>query len=132
MSDGGNLVIYYSGTSLSDPSYSIYSWCNRWTIENYTVTIETTISKSDYNKLITHCLPGSIGEMLGTVNQPKFYDKTWSGENTIKISPSSNTRLNGLREEKVMYVKNLTTGTLEANDNLLSVKIVGNISGTRL
>lgn len=121
------LRIYYS--SLASPHY-IECPCVRWDTSDYTITIETVLNKSDRNTLYNHITPGAVGELYRILGRPYFYDKTWTGNNTLRIVPIAGTRLADIRSEKIIYVKNYSETTL--NPNWLSVKIVGYISGESL
>lgn len=121
------LRIYYS--SLSSPHY-IECPCIRWDTSDYSITIETILNKDDRNTLYNHITPGAVGELYKILGKPFYYDKTWEGNNTLRLVPISGTGLYNLRSEKIIYVKNYSETNL--NPSWLGIKIEGYISGESL
>jgi len=124
-----DLRIYYS--SLASPHY-IEGPCLRWNTSNYTITVETILDKYHLNKLRDHTTPGATGELYKILDRPVYYDSTWTGDNTIKLSPvtNSNSNLKSMREDTIIYVKTLTTNPIEGPSGYIHVKIEGYISGS--
>jgi len=122
-----DLLIYYD--SLSDHDY-INCWCSRWDVQNYNVVMETWLKKSDLQTLRENITPQAVGELYTILGRPKYYDSTWSGENTIKLVPISDEQLAKMRGEKLIYVKNISDSPVKGPSGWLNVKIEGMISGT--
>lgn len=128
----GDLNIYYS--SLADPHY-INCWCTRWDETNWDIIIETFLDKSSVQTLINNTTPGAVGELYEVLGSRVYYDKTWEGNNTLKFSPNSGCKvstLKDMREDKIVYVKNLTTSPIEGANGLINVKIEAIKSGSRV
>ena len=123
----GDMSIYYS--SLSSP-HNFDCWCTRWDQDNYTVTIETFIPKVKLQLLRNHIKPGAVGELYQVLGRPHYYDKTWSGDNTLKIVPKND--LAGMRSTKIIYVKNFSTTHKPGNHGYVNVKIEGYVSGSSM
>jgi len=123
-----DLTIYYS--SLSSP-HCISCMCHRWHQSNYNITIETTLSKADTITLLDNLTPGAVGELYSILGSTLYYDKTWSGMNTLKLTPNSNanSRLAAMKNETIVYVKNITTIPLDGDNLLMNVKIEAVRSG---
>jgi len=118
------LRIYYS--SLSSPHY-IECPCVRWDTSDYSITIETILDKTDRNTLFTHITPGAVSELYNILGKPFYVDKTFEGNNTIRLAPISGTSLYEIRSEKIIYVKNYSETDIDPN--WLHIKIEGYISG---
>ena len=138
----GDLLIYYS--SMATDQF-IDGWCTRWDSSNYTITIETFLSPSEFNTLISNITPGAVGELYKVLGEPHHYDKTWTGGNTLKILPNNytareaggytgdlNSNLENMRDERIVYVKNVTTSPVANTDEYINIKIEGLISGTTI
>ena len=125
-----DLNIYYS--SLSSPHY-INCWCSRWSTDNYAITLETWLTKSQLQTLRSNITPGAADELYTILGKPTFYDATWQGQNTIRLEPTGDSStLSNMRNEKLIYVKNITDSPLEGANGYLQVKIEGYISGSIL
>ena len=122
-----DLVIYYS--SLAAP-HCISCACHRWDQNNYTITIETTLNKTNLTTLLNNITPGATGELYQILGRPLYYDKTWTGNNTLKLSPNSyaHSTLSKMRNETLIYPKNVTISSI-GDTELMGVKIEGYISG---
>lgn len=125
----GDLDIYYS--SLASP-HSVDCWCSRWDVKDFSIVIETFLNKSDFQTIQDHTVPGAVGELYKVLGRPVYYDKTWNGENTLMFSPNTTaqSRLKSMREDTIIYVKNITSSPIEGSSGLIMVKIEGYISGT--
>ena len=125
-----DLQIYYNSLAGSD---YISCDCSRYDVQNYNITIETWLTKSQLQTLRDNITPGATGELYTILGKPRFYDKTWQGENTIKISPiDGSSTIDGMRSDKLIYVKNISTVPIDGPKGWLSVKIEGMISGSSL
>jgi len=115
--------------------------CSRWDINEYTVTVETWLTRSELQSLRNHIVPGATEELYEILNVPKFYDKTWSNSNTLKFTPIGYTKrhfgiesgendsnLPYMREEVIIYVKSI--GEHVVTPEYLNVKIEGYMSGS--
>jgi hypothetical protein len=126
-----DLRVYYS--SLSSPHY-VDCKCSRWDISDYSLTFETWLTKSQLQTLRNNITPGAVGELYTILGKPRYYDKTWNGENTIKLVPNINndSTLKSMREEKIIYVKNISDSPIAGTSGYINVKIEGYISGALL
>jgi len=124
----GDLNIYYS--SLSYPHY-INCKCSRWDIQDYTFVIETWLTKSQLKTIRDHIRPGAVGEFVKLYERPIYKDKSWKNDNTLMFSPDTlnSSTLKAMRQERLMYVKNITDIPLTGPSKLLNVKIEGYVSG---
>ena len=140
----GDLLIFYN--SLSGTDY-IDCRCSRWTVDNYAITVETWLKKDDIYTLLSNIVPGATDELYTILGKPTFYDATWEGNNTLKIRPnpytqydtyndawrgSNTSNLYNMREERIIYVKTITTSPIEGSNGWEFVKLEGNISGSTL
>ena len=115
-----DLRIYVSGGSY------IECPCARWDEENYSVTIETYLTKSQRDTLRNNIRPGAVAELYRILGKPVYYDTSF-GMNTITVAPISGTQLANMHSEVTLYVKNYAERITDAND--FHVKIVGYKSG---
>jgi len=128
---GSDLRIYYS--SLSNPFY-IDGPCSRWDVNNYSITVETVLNKVDLNSLLDHITPGAVGQLIKIPGKVKYYDSTWKGKNTIKLSPIevAESNLYKMRKDTILYVNNITTNPVKGASGYINVKIEGYISGSTI
>ena len=127
--------IYYDSLTGSD---FIDCNCSRWDSDNYSITVETWLTKSQLKILRNNIVPGAAGELYQILSRPTFYDQTWEGNNTIRIVPNhrynSNweeiTTIPYMRNEKLIYVKDISDSPIEGTSGYLSVKIEGYTSGS--
>ena len=139
----GDLLIFYD--SLDGTNY-IDGWCSRWDVDDYTITIETWITKDELDTLMNNIVPGATGELYQILSRPYFYDQTWEGNNTIRICPNNYTQhtpntdewsgdnlsnLPYMRDDTIIYVKNITTHPINFT-GYIETKIEGYVSGTTL
>jgi len=125
-----DLYIYYDSFTGND---YIDCYCSRWDTNNYEIVIETWIKKTDLQTLRDNITPNAVGELYNILGRPKYYDKTWSSENTLKLKPNSNSstsNLNNMRREKLIYVKNITDSPIKGANGWFNVKIEGYVSGS--
>jgi len=126
-----DLAIYYD--TLNDSNF-IDCRCSRWDVQNYSVIVETWLSKDDAQTLKSNIVPGAVGELYTILGRPRYYDSTWQNGNTLRLypTPSSNhmgtSKLSKMRKETLMFVKNLTEHPI--NQDWISIKLEGYISGT--
>jgi len=127
-----DLLIYYN-SSLSAPNY-ICCWCSRWNVDNFDTIIETWLTKSQLKTLRDNITPGAAGELYQILGSPTFYDQTWEGKNTLRIASNDNSTstLYKMRNDKIIYVKNISTSPIAGASGYLAVKIEGYISGSVL
>ena len=122
-----DLSIYYS--SLSSPHF-INCWGSRWDVQDYSIIIETWMKKDDMLTIQDNTVPGAVGELYKILGRPLYYDSTWQGGNTIKLSPIDGYELSNMRSEKLIYPKSISTSPQKGDSGWLNVKIEGYISGT--
>ena len=137
----GDLLIYYS--SMVNP-YFIDCWCTRWDQTDWTLVIETFLEKDDIQLLLDNSLPGAVGELWYILGSKVHYDKSWEGRNTIKFVPTSSNRyrsitqsfegynksnLVNMRDDTIVYVKNIITNPIEGDSGIMNVKIEAVKSG---
>ena len=119
--------IYYS--SLADPHY-LECPCNNWHQSDYSIMIETILSKSQRDTLFNHITPGATAQLYQVLGKPYYYDKTWSGNNTLRLVPIAGTHLSEMFDEKIIYVNKYSDSII--NKDWIAVKIEGFISGSSL
>lgn len=139
----GDLLIYYG--SLSGSSY-IDSWCTRWDQTDWGIVVETFMNESELRVLLNNITPGAVGELYEVLGSKVYYDQTWNSDNTIKFVPNRFTKrvvgesaegenvsnIAYMREEILVYVKNITTSDIEGSSGLINVKIDAVKSGSRI
>ena len=125
-----DLAIYYNDTNY------VEGRCSRWDVSNYSVVVETWLSKTDMDNLINNIVPGAVGELYKILGRPTYYDQTWQSNNTIRLYPTpssnlmNNSTLHIMRDEQVIFPKNITTHPI--NDTpWIHIKIEGLISGNQ-
>jgi len=125
------LLIYYNSLTGDD---FICCECSRWDVQDYSMIIETWLTKSQLQTIMNNITPGATDELYKILGKPKYYDATWQGENTLKFSPqiNYNKRLANMRQERIGYVKNFTSTPIEGNSGYLNVKFECFISGSEL
>ena len=130
-----DLAIYYNTLEGND---FIDCRCSRWDSSDFSTTIETWLKKSDINTLLTYIRPGAVGEFYKIIDRPIYYDKTWEGLNTIRLLPTpssinmNESTLKNMREETIIYPKNITLHPIPGSNGWIEVKIEGYISGSNL
>lgn len=122
-----DLNIYYS--SMTGDNF-INCWCSRWDVQNYNVVVETWISGGALQTLQDNIVPGAVGELYTVLGRPRYYDSTWQGKNTLLLSPNDFRNLSNMRNDTVIFVKNITTNAIDGPSNYFNVKIEGLISGS--
>lgn len=123
-----DLLIYYD--TLTDNDF-IECWCSRWDTDNYSVIAETWLKEDEYNTIRDNIRPGAVAEMFNVLGKPHYYDKSWSGKNTLRLKPNplSHSTLPEMRKDTIIYVKNVTTYVPEGASGFIYTKIEGQISG---
>ena len=124
-----DLRIYYD--TLSTPNV-ISSNCSRWDVNDYSITLETWLTKSQLQTLRNNITPGAAGELYSILGKPNYYDTTWQGENTLLISGNNESTLGNMRQQRIIYVKNISDTPIAGTSGYLNVKIEGLISGSVL
>lgn len=122
-----DLQIYYS--SMSGRNF-INCWCTRWDVQNYNVILETFVNKTDLQSLRSNITPGATGELYTVLGRPRYYDSTWQGENTIMLSPNPEHQLSNMRNDTLIFVKNITDQPFDGPSGYINVKIEGLVSGS--
>jgi len=135
LGNGIDVLIYYSG------SRTIPARCSRWDENNYSIIFETILKKGEDELLRNYITPGAVGILFTILDEPQYYDKTFSDDNTIKLTPidykklhfgitveNNNSNLINMRKETTIYVENY--GVHPLDDELMNVKIEGKISGS--
>jgi len=133
-----DLIIYYGDRHNEDSGAYVECWCSRWSVDNYNIVIETWLKKEHLQRLIEGITPGATAEMFNILGLPKFYDKTWSGKNTIRLYPNlykkkviGESRENEtipsnlpyMRKEVTVYPKTITTEDVESNSAWVHLKL---------
>ena len=127
-----NLLIYYGDMNTSN---CIDCICTRWNVDGYETIVTAILTKEQLQTLRENITPGAVGELYKILGRPKYYDQTWKGNNTLKLKPNPNpakmsNRLSKLRDETIVFVKNITEHPL-GDTQYLDVKIEGYVSGSR-
>jgi len=106
--------------------------CSRWDANNYSLTLETWLNKSQLKTLRNYIIPGATGDLYTILGRPHHYDKTWTADNTIRIIPNDSygSTLDDMRSEKVLFVKNISDTPLEGTSGWLNVKLECLLSGS--
>ena len=93
--------------------------------DNYVYCLETLNNIIYTRRNGKSCWNGN--SILG---RPMYFDKTWTGSNTIQLIPNSEYTLDKMRgNDKLIYVKNITDTCIPGNSGWLSCKIEGMVSG---
>jgi hypothetical protein len=126
-----DLKIYYD--DLIDPNYT-QSWCTRWDTSDYSITIETWLDKEGITNIVNNLRPGAVSELYQVLGKPFYYDQSWIGANTLRISPNieSESNLKNMRKETIIYPKNISTSPVAGRKDWFVLKIEGYISGSSL
>jgi len=126
-----DMVIYYS--SLAAP-HCISCMCNRWDQNDWNIVVETNLTKSQFQNIYDNLTPAAVGELYEVLGKKVYYDMTWNGENTLKLSTntSSDSTIKNMRDTKMVYVKNISSSPLGADTGLLTVKIEAILSGSNI
>ena len=119
---GGDLDIYYS--SLTGDHF-INCKDSRWTTDNYSITIETWLNKTQLQTLQNNTVPGATKEVYKIIDEPHWFDTTWKGENTLYMVPrtSHESNLKYMHSPKVCYVKNISSSPIAGQSGYINVKI---------
>jgi hypothetical protein len=124
-----DVKIYYSGNSY------IEGMASRWDSQDYSVIFETWLKKVDLQLLRNNIRPGAVGELYNILGKPKYYDKTWTGDNTVRLvsSPGGDrSNLPYMRNDAILYVKNISDSPLPGDRGFINLKLEGYISGNVL
>lgn len=116
---------------ISGSTYSINCWCSRWDVQNYNLIIETWLKEGDLETLRNNIRPGAVGELYKILGKPHFYDSSWEAANTLRFVTNANVgNLYNMREEKLGFVRNITTAPLEGSSGWTFVKLELAVSGS--
>ena len=119
--EGNSLRIYVSCNNY--PNNYIDCWATRFDEGNWDVTFETFMGSGARNFLFDNVVPGAVTELYTILGEPHFIDSTYSSSNSLRISPLGNTGLSGLRQERIIGVKNISDRFLVPDK--FSLKIEG-------
>jgi len=121
--------IYYSGNSY------ISCRCSRFDVQDYSVVFETWLKKADMQLLRNNIRPGAVGELYNILGRPRYYDKSWTRDNTIWISSCAGgdrSNIPYMRNNVTLYVKNISDSPVKGPSGWINCKIEGMISGNVL
>ena len=137
VSNGGNGGTSTAGQrgdlNISGNNCSIDCWCSRWDVQDYSIIIETWLTKSELQDLRNSIRPGAVGELYKILGRPLYYDSSWDGSNTLKFTPDTNSHSTLYKMRggvKLGYVKNITTSPLPGDSGWINVKLDCYISGS--
>jgi hypothetical protein len=116
--------------TISGSQCSIDCGCSRWDYDSYTFTIESWVTKSNYQDLRNSVRPGAVGELYNILGRPRFYDKSWSAANTLTFTPAAGSLLSKMRRNTTGFCKNIMSSPLEGDKGWIWVKVECFISGT--
>ena len=121
-----NLII--SGNHCSIPC-----WCTRWDTSNYSITIETFMTKGNLQDFKNSIVPGAVKELYQIMGKSYYHDQTWQGNNTIRLIPQATPQgtLSIARQEKVCFPKTITTSTMKGDDGWIMCKVEAYVSGNQ-
>ena len=138
---GEDLLIFYDDWDV--PNY-VAGLCSRWDADNYLVTVETWLNKTQVEALRNNIVPGASKELYNILGSPTFKDITWTDGNTLRLRPNQYERchhgiwykphgsnLPYMRGDIYIYVKNFSTSPIGRGGHL-NVKIEGYISGSKI
>jgi len=140
----GDMFIYYDDLH-KHSKHIISCWCSRWDVQNYSIIVETWLKKEDLQTLRDNITPGAVGELYTILGRPRYYDSTWSKNNTLWFRPldftgreyarrefysGSRGNLSKMRDDTIIYVKNITEHPIEGPKGWVEVKLEGMVSGT--
>lgn len=115
--------------TISGNSCSIDCWASRWDTNNYSLTIETWMKKSDLQSLRDSITPQAVGELYKILGKPTYYDRTWTASNTLTVSVDTSKYLSYMRDDTTIYVKNISDKPLPGASGWINVKIEAVLSG---
>ena len=117
---------------ISGNSCSIPCACSRFTVDNYSITIETWLKKSDVQKIRNNVMPGATRDMCNILGLPHFFDTTFTRDNTLRLIPnvSFGSNLPYMRGEKTVFCKSIQTNPLSGDKGWISCKMEFFVSGT--
>lgn len=118
---------------ISGSDCSIDCYNTRWTSDDYLITIETFITKSDLQSLEDSVVPGAVDVMYNLMGRDMYHDSTFQGNNTIVLTPQSNVgKLSNMRSEKVIFIKHLISEPITGPSGYLSIRLEGYLSGSQV
>ena len=130
-----DLAIYYGNMGSND---YIDCKCSRWDVQNFSIIVETWLTKSQVQTLLDNITPGAVDELYKILGKPHHYDSTWQSENTLKFlpAPSSNdmggSTLKKMRNTTIGYVKNVVLHPIPfSKGGWISTKLECLISGNQ-
>jgi hypothetical protein len=123
-----DLLLYYS--PFSGSAY-ISCNCSRWDQQNKTITVETWLKKPQLQTLRNNITPGAVRMLYKVLDDPIYYDTTWTASNTIKLYPNENA-LDIMRSPVLMIIKTIQDNPISGPSGYLHVKLSGYISGAGL
>ena len=110
---------------------SIEFICTGWKEKDFKIAIEGVVSREQLDALNDSIVPGAVGEMYKLFGRPRYFDKTWDGENTVEVIPIRmiNSGLWKAKYSFVGYPETLSFSPVEANDNFYDIKVNFAVSG---
>jgi hypothetical protein len=121
-----DLYIYY------DSTHYVSGMCSRWDAQNYSIIVEMWLKKGAFNDLNDNIRPGAVKELYKILGKPKYVDTSWTGDNTLKLSPVAGTKLFKMRRQTLIYPKSITSIPINGPSKFINVKIEGFTSSNSL
>jgi len=109
--------------NISGNSCSINCYTNRWDTSNLGGILETWLTKSEVTDLRNSITPGAVGSFKMVIDNPRNYDATWQGNNTLKISTLDRNNLQYMKNDVVCFVKNISDTPVKGPCGYLDTKI---------
>ena len=118
---------------ISGTSCSIDCWVKRWESSDYSIKLDTFMTKSDLQLLEDSTVPGAVESMYSILGRMYYHDTTFQGNNTLVLMPQSDIgTTSGMRSEKVVFIKNISSEPINGPSGYLDVKLECLISGSQL
>jgi len=130
-----DLAIYYDSLGGND---FVDCRCSRWDVQNYNVVIETWVKEAQLQLIKNNTIPGAVGQFTDILGRPRYYDQTWNAfgnGNTLRLLPTpssskmNTSNLRNMRQETLIFPKNITTHPIVGSKGWINIKIEGAISG---
>jgi len=121
-----DMAIYYGDMGDND---FLDCRCSRWDTSNLNIILETWLTKGQLQTLRNNITPGAVGSFKMVIDNPRNYDATWQGNNTIKViaTPSSNNMNNSnlkyMRNNFTGFVKNISEHNIEGSNGMIETKL---------
>jgi len=116
---------------ISGTSCSIDCWVKRWESSDYSIKLDTFMTKSDLQLLEDSTVPGAVESMYSILGRMYYHDTTFQGNNTLRLIPQSDLgTTSGMRSERSLYVKHLTSDPVKGPSGYINVTVEGYLSGS--